>query len=497
MKTLEVFKQFYTDSLVEPLKPIEALRKKTMFLLIGIILTLFAAMVAVFYLSPRFGWDYPILIGAVVVFSFLAGLTIYFLPRKYVHSFKSIVIPLIIEFVNKDLTYSRNRHIPRSAFMKSQIFKKQPDEYTGDDLVSGKVGATFIRFSEIDASYTSILTNQELDATDQKRLFKGLFIIADFNKKFTGKTIVLPDTLEKFFGRLGKKMQSWDKRWGRQINLENPEFEKYFEVYGDDQVTSRYILSTSLMERITRFRKETKKSIALSFVDSLMYIAIPYNRNLFEPRLFRSILSFKPMGEYFHDLNLALGVIEDMNLNRRIWGKEKTAAITPGNRDEIGPLVKKGSQLFKAGSYKEANTVYSDIIARNPEHTTACFNRGVTRKKMGNAREAYEDFKRAATLGHPKAKSILKSSAFDEFKKEDTARIKNRARQIKEVMKNGDIIAMCMDGSDGSYWKYKNDAWLVDASTETLEKICSVDDFMNKIASGEIDAESMDDFITG
>ncbi|MBI9082379.1 MAG: DUF3137 domain-containing protein [Desulfobacterales bacterium] len=151
------------------------------------------------------------------------------------------------------------------------------------------------------------------------------------------------------------------------------------------------------MERITRFRKESQKAIALSFVDSLMFMAVPYQRNLFEPRLFRSILNFKPMCEYFDNINLVIDVIEAMNLKRRIWGKAGAPAAASGS----------------------------------PEDT--------------------------ANLGYPKSEKTLKSDVFEEFFKRETADARNMETLIKKVTKNGDILALCHD-SDDSYWVHHGSA---------------------------------------
>lgn len=108
---------------------------------------------------------------------------------------------------------------------------------------------------------------------------------------------------------------------GSLIKLEDPEFEKMFVVYGDDQIEARYILSTSLMRRIVDFKKKSKRTIYISFVGSKIYVAVSYSRNLFEPRIFKTLLAFSPIKEYFEDLELVYGLVEDLNLNNRIWTK--------------------------------------------------------------------------------------------------------------------------------------------------------------------------------
>jgi hypothetical protein len=106
------------------------------------------------------------------------------------------------------------------------------------------------------------------------------------------------------------------------VKLEDPEFEREFVVYSSDQVEARYILSTSLMKRIVDFRRSCDKKLHLSFINSQVNVAISFKRNLFEPKLFSTLLDFGPIQEYFEDLCLAVGIVEDLNLNMRIWTKE-------------------------------------------------------------------------------------------------------------------------------------------------------------------------------
>ena len=107
-----------------------------------------------------------------------------------------------------------------------------------------------------------------------------------------------------------------------RVELEDPEFESHFVVYGSDQIEARYILSTSLMARITDFKNKTGKKIFLSFIGSMVFVAVSYSRNLFEPKLFTTLLDFEPIRRYYEDLQLIIGIVDDLNLNTRIWSKE-------------------------------------------------------------------------------------------------------------------------------------------------------------------------------
>ena len=51
-------------------------------------------------------------------------------------------------------------------------------------------------------------------------------------------------------------------------------------------------------------------------------IAIEQKKNLFETRLFKSIVDYEFIEENVRFLILMAGVVEDLNLNTRIWTKE-------------------------------------------------------------------------------------------------------------------------------------------------------------------------------
>jgi len=255
----------------------------------------------------------PVIISIVI-----GSVSAVWITKGYRKEFKFHVIEKIVHFINPHLIYNYKGYIPQSTFMLSQIFKTTPNRYKGDDYVCGKIGQTTIEFCELNALHESGSGKHKT----VKVVFKGLFFIADFNKDFISQTVVLPDVAEKTFGFFGQKLQAMNPLRHELIKLDDPEFEKLFVVYGTNQIEARYILSLSLMERIVDFKKKTNKDIHLSFIGSKVFVAVSYTRDLFEPRIFKTLLDFEPIREYFNDLQLAIGIVEDLNLNTRIWSKQ-------------------------------------------------------------------------------------------------------------------------------------------------------------------------------
>ena len=321
MKTLQDIEQFYQTQLSADLAVLEEKRRKILQKIIFIALAVPAVVILSFFFLLRDAHMVisPITIFVPLIFSIAIIAPIaYFITREYRSEFKLLVIDKIVRFLDPGLNYDHNDYIPKSTFMLSQIFKTTPNIYKGDDYVCGKIDKTQIEFSELNALYESGSGKHRTVTT----VFKGLFFIADFNKDFSCQTVVLPDAAEKLFGHFGQKLQSMNFTRDQLIKLDDPEFENLFVVYSNDQIEARYILSPALMKRIVDFKKKSARNIHLSFVGSKVFVAISYTRSLFEPRLFNTLLNFEPVREYFEDLQLAVGIAEDLNLNTRIWSKQ-------------------------------------------------------------------------------------------------------------------------------------------------------------------------------
>jgi hypothetical protein len=245
------------------------------------------------------------------------------LTRRFRREFKLRIIGPLVRFVSPDLSYDPDGSIPRHDFVASSLFLQGIDRYRGEDLVSGHVDRTAIRFSEIHAEYkTTTRDSKGHTQTQWHTIFKGLFFVADFNKHFSGRTVVLPDQAERLLGRLGKTLQSLSIGRDPLVKLEDPEFEKAFVVYGSDQTEARYILSTSLMRRLLEYQQRAGARLYAAFVHSNLYLGLSTRRNLFEPRLFRSLLDIRMAETFLQDLQMAVGVVDALNLNTRIWTKE-------------------------------------------------------------------------------------------------------------------------------------------------------------------------------
>jgi hypothetical protein len=250
--------------------------------------------------------------------------------RGYRDRYKEQVVRRVVQALNPELSYSPHGSISRADFDTADFFREDIDRFRGEDLVEGRIGETTIRFSELHVEDKRQRGTGKNRRTEWVTVFMGLFVVVDFPKRFKGRTIVLPDTAQRFLGGIGQTLQSMNFTRGQLIKLEDPEFERLFVVYSDDQIEARYLLSTSLMQRILDLRSKLGHPLYLSFANDRLYLAIPSNRNRLEPIPLLQMLSYgrapateeavlARIGEYVTDLTTVLGIVDELNLNRRIW----------------------------------------------------------------------------------------------------------------------------------------------------------------------------------
>lgn len=244
----------------------------------------------------------------------------YLYGGEYLKNYKKEVITKLIQQLDEPLMYQHEIGIPEKLFRASGFpLFANPATFFSYDSIAGEIGKTNIQFGEV-------LAEQYIENKGSKHycdLFRGMFFVADLHKVTDWNTIVYPDTM-KYFSKLLVGKYSDEKAFSQKkyerIKLEDPEFEKYFEVYGTNQVESRYLLSTALMARLVDFKRKTKKDIQISFQNNSVYFSIYYSQRkpLFRPPLFTTAYNLKNVENYISDLELMIDVVKELNVNAKI-----------------------------------------------------------------------------------------------------------------------------------------------------------------------------------
>ncbi len=198
----------------------------------------------------------------------------------------------------KDVSLSR---LSELALIPSYNVKKLEDQIKGD--VRG------VAFN----LYEAKLIKRTRDSKGRNRnvtVFRGLLCDFDFHKNFTGTTIITRDhtRLGNFFAKFGKI--------GERIKLEDPEFEKKFEVYGTDQVESRYLLTPSFMERTRSLSNAVgSRNLQLAFDKGRLLLAIKKGSDSFEGgHIFSDLTDINRIEKTIKELTLIYDVVDKLRL---------------------------------------------------------------------------------------------------------------------------------------------------------------------------------------
>lgn len=320
MKKTSELTDFYYKTLYPTLEELENDRKHLRYriIVIGVMITFITLLIAI-SMKDVIAQNFDLLFFLGAAYIGIGAVIYKFLIKDYTKEFKEKVIAPLIHEIDPNLRYSRTLYVLNHHFSRSKIFKEKPDRYSGNDFVSGNIDGINIQFSDIHAEKV----HKDSDGKKHyETIFKGLFIVSEFNKHFKGRTVVLPDTAQSVFGDLiGGWLQANNMSRNSLVKMDNVKFEKEFVVYSTDQIEARYILSHTLMEKLLTFQKRSKHPVAVSFTGGSIYMAIKSNEDQFEPSIFHSLLKYKIAMEYVNTLHLAIGIVEELKLNQKLWSK--------------------------------------------------------------------------------------------------------------------------------------------------------------------------------
>lgn len=193
--------------------------------------------------------------------------------RQYTKAYKQGILPDLARLFG-DFRYVIDGAIPVGAMQKSKILPSH-DRYKTEDYFEGEYKGVRIAFSEVDFQQKRSSKN----STYYVSVFKGLAILLDMKtKRFYGHTVIDRDRgkIAEWFKEKTDKL--------KRANLVDPEFEKTFDVYTNDQVEARYLIDPLMIERLTGLQKEYEgKNITAAFYDSKMLVLVRSSHNHFEP----------------------------------------------------------------------------------------------------------------------------------------------------------------------------------------------------------------------
>ena len=230
-------------------------------------------------------------------------------------TFKPKVVTLLLDFIDNDVTYNvplkymEKASISPEVFQASRLFNSAAPDYVGEDYIKGEMGELDFEMSELSVKEFSPVRNRLDD------VFRGVMLHARYRRKVqpeSGEILVLPRQERQF---LSKTIKSFTAKGGRQFDTLTQIFMDTFVVYSTANANTRGFLSTEMQEAILKYRDKETKEVYISFIGSDIYIAVAQEKDLLEPALWQSNVSFDLIREYYEDLTLLLSIVLDIDAN--------------------------------------------------------------------------------------------------------------------------------------------------------------------------------------
>ncbi|MFK7935269.1 MAG: DUF3137 domain-containing protein [Saprospiraceae bacterium] len=307
MRELRDFRIYYNHTIHPELMRLERKRKRLFLLLIFSGFFFFIIILIEIYLNILV-ITLLLTLGVIFYISYLL-LRI----RQFILTFKPNVVNLILDFIDDSLnyqkmTYEPKKYISKADFLESNLFHTPAPVYEGEDYIEGKIGDIDFRLCELNVREFSKVRNR------LNYVFRGVFLHAVFTIEAPGTVMVWP---RKFQQYLTPTLREISLMGGRNVDnqIRNAAFKKTFISYAMPDTIVAELLSRDMQRAILDYQERTGKDIYLSFVESQIFMGVTNPKDILEPYVFRSNVSFEMIREFFEDISMLISIVEDFDAN--------------------------------------------------------------------------------------------------------------------------------------------------------------------------------------
>ncbi|MEN3976544.1 DUF3137 domain-containing protein [Emcibacter sp. SYSU 3D8] len=177
-----------------------------------------------------------------------------------------------------------------------------------EDQVSGVYEGVRLEMTDLHLRQVSGSGKNKRDVT----VFRGPVFSFSFAKRFHGTTIIKADAtvIGNWFGSIG--MGDMER-----VRLEDPEFEKCFEVYGTNQVEARYLLTPGFMQQLIELRNSLGSKMQAAFDGDSLYIAANNGQDHFEVQGYSGKAVNVQLDRFVGDIGILFRIIRTLNLESK------------------------------------------------------------------------------------------------------------------------------------------------------------------------------------
>ncbi len=297
------FKKFCRKNIQKPMVEIEKKRKLYIGAIFTIILICIILEPIIFYTSYINEVYSEKIITIMVTLPMIISAICSWISKRYKTYAKKIILPELLSYIGEfEILDKRNVEGYLTSYFHSIDLIETFNRSSFDDCFRGKYNDVDLSISETHLTYVS----QTSKSRSERTVFKGLFVCFKSFKKFENKTIIKRETGFSFNGN-------------KAVNLEDPEFEKLYQVTSTNQIEARYLITPAFMNRMVELNKKgIGKMMTISFEDRNVNIAIASEKDWFEVPLFKPSTEITNYRAILLELITVFSIIDTLKLDQNI-----------------------------------------------------------------------------------------------------------------------------------------------------------------------------------
>ncbi len=258
--------------------------------------------------------DYYEFILPVIIISVIGMIFSYFKMKKsrkeFDYTTKSQLYRKIVSFY-PELEYHPFNGINNSTITESKLFPYF-DKLKSEDYIEGQYKSIKINLSQIELikiiPRQKTINNHTVTVNEEESIFNGLFFITSLNKKFSSTTYVIPNQIIKIFNGLPSHL--------KRVTLEDATFESEFDVYSDNQIEARYLLTPSFMERLLKLNYNTP--LRCCFTNGRLFLALSMEGDFMPNLALNETVDYQKIKQVIQQLDILFETVDTLKLDMNI-----------------------------------------------------------------------------------------------------------------------------------------------------------------------------------
>ena len=254
----------------------------------------------------------------IIIYLMIVFLIVNRIKIDYAKVYKEKIFSSFFSMHFPEFTFDHQDMIAEDDFKASELFGSY-GLYQGEDLILG-ICKNRIQYqmSELEIYHenndkkTKTRTN-----THPNAVFIGLFFVMDLPFELNGRLKIYPNNTENSLDK-DPSLVLQDKtiffKNNSAVHLDKyPDFDRGFNIYMDQALQKKEIFSDKLLELICNVRFKWDANIKISFKGKKLYVALPLDKDLFDPNIHHSLLNNNLLNKFNDELSLCLTLAEDIS----------------------------------------------------------------------------------------------------------------------------------------------------------------------------------------